>query len=168
MELRAEHLALVKYWLTADLLRSWFFRRFAESNPRHLANDHGTLGLAYYWVSDPGILSSLWIAALYPVIEGYRELKLADPEIDRLLKSTFADDVRLYRNAVFHFQPQSLHEKHMPVLQSFEAKEWIDIVHRRFGIVLAERILGLTTHNGDVDAAQVRISLSQELAQDDA
>ncbi len=168
MALSATRLALAKYWLDADLLRSLFFRKFAETNPTHLSEAHGTLGSAYYWVSDCGILSSQWIAALYPVIEGYQALGLSDPEIDSLLQSKFLDDVRLYRNAVFHFQPQPTHAKHLPVLESYEAKEWIDAVHKGMGRLVAEHVLRLTVPEGELDSQKMTIALAQEMVRDDA
>lgn len=168
MQSQASHLALVKYWLTADLLRTSFFRSFSASNSTHLAEAHGELGLAYYWVSGPGILSSLWIGAVYVVIEGYHELDLIDPELDRLLKSNFVDSVRLYRNAVFHFQSDSFHEKYQPVLESFEAKQWLDDVHKRIGSVLAQRVLGLSSPDGKIEPDKIRIELARRLAKDDS
>jgi hypothetical protein len=47
---------------------------------------------------------SYWYGALYVVIEGWRELKLADTGIDNLLESPNVDLLRKYRNGVFHFQ----------------------------------------------------------------
>ena len=168
MKSGAPHLALVKYWLAADLLRSSFFRSFSASNPAHLAEAHGDVGLAYYWVSDPGILSSLWIGSVYVVIEGYRALDLADSELDELLESDFVDSVRLYRNAVFHFQKDSLHDKYMPVLESFEAKQWLDDVHKKMGNILAQRVLGLSFPNGEIKSAEMQIALAHRLAGDDS
>lgn len=161
------HLALAKYWLTANLFRSLFFRKFAETNPTHLSETHGSLGLAYYWVSDCGILSSQWIAALYPMIEGYQALGPSDTDLDSLLQSKFLDDVRLYRNAVFHFQTHPTHAKHLPVLESYEAKEWIDAVHKGMGRLVAERILHLTVTDGELDSQEMTIALAQEMAKDD-
>lgn len=50
---------------------------------------------------------SLWLAYLWVVIEGYRDAyktghPLADPEVDRLLASPFSDQLRVFRNKIFH------------------------------------------------------------------
>jgi hypothetical protein len=47
---------------------------------------------------------SYWYAALYVVIEGWRDLGLADATIDALLQSPNVDLLKRYRNGVFHFQ----------------------------------------------------------------
>src|SRR5258705_5390896 len=47
---------------------------------------------------------SYWYAGLYVVCEGWQELKLTDPEIDKLLGSPNLDVLRRYRNGVFHYQ----------------------------------------------------------------
>jgi len=47
---------------------------------------------------------SYWYGGLYVVIEGWQELKLREPTIDRLLDSPNVDLLRRYRNGVFHFQ----------------------------------------------------------------
>ena len=168
MESLAPQLALVKYWLTSELLRTSFFRSFSASNTTHLTETHGQLGLAYYWVSDPGILSSLWIGSVYVVIEGYRALDIADPELDKLLESDFVDSVRLYRNAVFHFQNDSFHEKYLPMLESFEAKQWLDDVHKKTGNILAQRVLGISFPNGDIKITDMQVALAQKLTENDS
>lgn len=38
------------------------------------------------------------------VVEGWRELGLSEPTVDRLLASSNVDLLRRYRNGVFHFQ----------------------------------------------------------------
>ncbi len=101
------------------------------------------------------------------VIEGYHGLDLVDPELDGLLESDFVESVRLYRNAVFHFQSDSFHKKYLPVLESFEAKQWLDDVHKRIGRVLAQRVLGLNFPDGEIEPAQMRIELAHRLSRDD-
>jgi hypothetical protein len=49
-------------------------------------------------------LLSYWYASLYVVIEGWRELKLEDQDISRLLASPYVETLRRYRNGAFHFQ----------------------------------------------------------------
>jgi hypothetical protein len=49
-------------------------------------------------------LLSYWYASLYVVIEGWRDLKLEDQDVARLLASPHVETLRRYRNGAFHFQ----------------------------------------------------------------
>lgn len=44
-----------------------------------------------------------WLAGLFVVAEGWRELKTDEPSIDKMLTEHW-DSLRRFRNAVFHFQ----------------------------------------------------------------
>ena len=160
-------LALVKYWICADQLRSSFFDAFRSSNPGHLVDAHGEIGLSFYWVSGPGIFSSLWFASLFVVIEGYRELALSDTNIDRLLKSDHVEALRLYRNATFHFQTSAFHCKMLPLHETHESEQWIDEIHRRIGAFLSRIALGVNCGHDQPDASKMRTALATRLAEDD-
>ncbi|OJT22440.1 hypothetical protein BO221_21910 [Archangium sp. Cb G35] len=82
---------------------------------------------------------SIWYAMLYVVIEGYRELKLVDGQLDSLLASKNVDQLRLYRNALFHFQknyPES--PKVFGVLNNEAFPDWAKRVHRAFDRFFSE------------------------------
>ena len=53
------------------------------------------------------IYNGYWFASLHVVAEGWRDLKLSDREIDPMI-DTHSDSLRLFRNAVFHFQPKDV------------------------------------------------------------
>lgn len=62
-------------------------------------------------VSLPGVIASrawfqLWVAALYVVVEGWRQLVLQDEEADRLLGREPASLHQQFRHSTFHFDPQ--------------------------------------------------------------
>jgi len=67
-----------------------------------------------------------WLAGLFVVAEGWRELCISDAQIDKLLEEHW-DSLRLFRNAIFHFQPDD--RKH---LQFFDVEKfnWADKLHR--------------------------------------
>jgi hypothetical protein len=48
-----------------------------------------------------------WFASLFVIAEGWRDLKLSDPEIDPIIDAHI-DSLRLLRNAVFPFQPKDV------------------------------------------------------------
>jgi hypothetical protein len=47
--------------------------------------------------------TNFWFASLYVVAEGWRELKVPAPEITQIIEKHI-DSLRLFRNAVYHFQ----------------------------------------------------------------
>ncbi|SRR6266581_1116039 len=49
-----------------------------------------------------GSLLSLYLGVLYSVVEAWRKWKFTDATVDTLLQSPFVDDLRRYRNAIFH------------------------------------------------------------------
>jgi hypothetical protein len=66
-----------------------------------------------------------WLASLFVVAEGWRELKLHDPNIDKMLGDHW-DSLRRFRNAVFHFQPEDRKHK-----QFFDVDKlnWAESLH---------------------------------------
>jgi hypothetical protein len=69
---------------------------------------------------------SVWYSLLYVVLEGYRELKLADPEVDALLeKCEYVESLRTFRNATFHYQKDPLSDKAMTFLTAADSEAWI-------------------------------------------
>ncbi len=71
-----------------------------------------TVNLPPVWFADePGLFLSYWYAALYVVIEGWKELGFQDAEIDALLISPNVKHLKRYRNGVCHFQPKCLDDR---------------------------------------------------------
>jgi hypothetical protein len=58
-------------------------------------------------------VASQWLASMWVVIEGWRDLAMKDEIIDLLLAEwpDYCDLLRRYRNGVFHYQPTLLHER---------------------------------------------------------
>lgn len=57
-----------------------------------------------------GAFSEHWFAALHVVIEGWQLLGLPDEDIQSRLESPYLDQLRRFRNAVYHFQPLGLND----------------------------------------------------------
>jgi hypothetical protein len=67
------------------------------------------------------------------VIEGWRELDLADGEIDGLIASENTDLLRRFRNCVFHFQPEYDDGRFLGFLDhADELVEWARSLHNAF------------------------------------
>lgn len=56
------------------------------------------------WADDYGLFMAHWYGALYVVVEGWKEIGLKDPVVDRLLESPNLELLKHFRNGAFHFQ----------------------------------------------------------------
>jgi hypothetical protein len=71
-------------------------------------------------------MMQIWYGLLYVVIEGWKELGLADAEIDNLLRQAdYVTKLRNFRNAVFHYQRQFLPVKQEGLFADRSMVEWI-------------------------------------------
>src|ERR1035438_1862649 len=109
---------LFRYFMAASLMRQEF--------DEHLRNEEEQAALgddpAAFLVSKGGLKMCLWYGMLFVVVEGWREAKLSDPEVDRLLASPNTELLRRFRNGMFHFQKDqwltTKSEEHTSELQS--------------------------------------------------
>lgn len=80
-------------------------------------------------------LMSTWYASLWVVVEGWREIPLSDPSVDKLIASNeqYVDLLRRFRNSAFHYQPRIGDKKVMELLAEGEpAVHWICLLHHEF------------------------------------
>jgi hypothetical protein len=77
-----------------------------------------------------------WFASLFVVAEGWRGLNLTDPRIDNLINQHW-DSLKLFRNAVFHYQRKD--QKHV---QFFDADKfnWGEALHAALRAFLEEHV----------------------------
>lgn len=79
--------------------------------------------------------SSQWFASLHIVIEGWSNLKLEDPTIEKLLYEfeELQSLLRRYRNGVFHFQPNLIDGRFTELVKSsYNWTLWIRLLHDEF------------------------------------
>jgi hypothetical protein len=77
---------------------------------------------------------SYWYAGLYVVIEGWRELRLADATIDVMLQSPKVELLRRYRNGVVHFQKDYNDERFLSFMkEGTDSVSWIRSLNQQFG-----------------------------------
>lgn len=129
-------LALHRYWIHAARLGLHF--KAAAQQVRPAPEVPQGLMTGAILISDANILMTYWFGALQVVIEGYRELRCEDPEIEALLRSPNANLLRRFRNAAFHYQRDAAPDKLIALLDSDEALEWVQALERALG----ESILG--------------------------
>ena len=76
---------------------------------------------------------SVFYSLLYVVVEGYRELNSVDEKVDSLLEAEdFVDALRLFRNAIVHYQKAPIPEKAMKFLETDNSEYWIQELHSAF------------------------------------
>jgi hypothetical protein len=130
-------MALHRYWISANRLREKFEealvcpawnQRFKE------ASEQGPVAAALCVFSDdPGIFMNQWYGALFVVVEGWRELKLKDKEIDGLLKDKKVELLKRYRNGVYHFQAKYFNERLSNFAAEKDSVPWVRQLNSAFG-----------------------------------
>ena len=97
-------------------------KKMQGTNPNHQFKIESYLYMSY------------WYAALYVVIEGWKELGLKDNKINTLLDSPNVDLLRRYRNCVFHFQRNYYDERFLDFMRDgINCVEWIRSLNSEFG-----------------------------------
>ena len=122
-----EAVTLHRYWIWANRLRELLDGALAA---RGMPTDEDLLA---WFADDAGLLMSHWCAALYVLVEGYRELELHDPQIDQLLASAHVDLLRRYRNGVCHFQKDYFDSRFTDFMGPPDTPEWVRNLNREFG-----------------------------------
>ena len=105
-----EVLTLHKYFIWADRMRVHFDQVLQRPGP----SDGKKFSV------EPHMYMCLWYACTYVVIEGWRELGLSDPAVDRLLASPNVGLLKRYRNGVFHFQKDYFDERFIALIRDGE------------------------------------------------
>lgn len=66
-----------------------------------------------------------WFASLFVVVEGWKKLNIKEPKIDKMIDEHW-DSLRIFRNAVFHFQPEDRKHKQFFDVAKFN---WAEELH---------------------------------------
>ncbi|EPF7653732.1 hypothetical protein ACXLRA_004229 [Vibrio vulnificus] len=119
--------SLHKHWLAADAIQQVVAIHIDDSH--ELAGD--LLRFAKYHSMFQRL--SVWYALIYVVVEGYKELQYVDTKIDRLLsRDDLVNNLRLFRNATFHYQKAPVSEKVLKFLTLEEGQAWVHELHVSF------------------------------------
>ena len=84
------------------------------------------------WLIRPFMWLALWLSLLYVVAEGYQELGLSDPAIDKMLASPHLDLLRRFRNGAFHYQRDYFDPRFTDVFSSDAVRDWSVQLHDEF------------------------------------
>ena len=122
----AESVTLHRYYIWANKFRTHLGALVAGADL--------PLDIPPVWFADePGLFLSHWYAALYVVIDGWKELGFQDAEIDALLTSPNVEYLRRYRNGICHFQRQYLDERFQGMMASPDSVQWVGSLNLAFG-----------------------------------
>lgn len=92
---------LFRYFMAASLMSQEFDKHLDGGWKENALKDNDPMA---FLVSKAGLKMCLWYGMLYVVVEGWRDAKLSDSEIDSLLASPNTKFLKLFRNGMFHFQ----------------------------------------------------------------
>lgn len=109
-----------------------------------------TVSLALIPTTRIGITMGIFHGLVYVVIEGWKEIGLSDPEIDKLLASPNVDLLRRFRNGVFHFQGDGLvSDKLAEFCKSPDAFAWVTTLMKAYGRYFAAEMQRVTNAKPD-------------------
>ncbi len=72
-----------------------------------------------------------WLASLFVVVDGWKSLKISEPNIDKMI-DVHLDSLRRFRNAVFHFQLEDRKHTQFFELDKFNWAEELHAALRAF------------------------------------
>jgi len=77
---------------------------------------------------------SYWLGSLWVVVEGWKELKFSDSEIDAMLaqETQFLERLRKFRNGVYHFQSLVFDQRFTDLLENSKCYYWAWSLHYEF------------------------------------
>ena len=132
MDLDFSIVNLYRYFAYSAHMRQLYIESIDEGWLEVITPD--LIGMLSFMNSAPGIYFVYAYSGIYLVIEGWRELGLADDRIDELLESPYVDRLRRFRNATFHFQKQPLSMKHFEFFGTEEEQTevWLNKLYREF------------------------------------
>lgn len=126
-------IALHKHWCIADAVRQ-FISAPIPNGSKQAEQLRLPEGIAQFAEINSRFLRlQLWYALLYVVVEGYKELKQTHLEVDQLLTNEeMVNALRLFRNALFHYQKEPISEKLMKFLETEDSEHWIKQLNHAF------------------------------------
>lgn len=126
----AKQIALHRHWLRADAIKCILFpREKIDKGTEHWPNE-----LREFATAQSGMVRmEVMYALLFVVIEGYEEMGCKFESLDALLaKEEYVDQLRRFRNAIFHFQNHPVNEKLLNFLEAEDSEHWIRALHNEF------------------------------------
>lgn len=121
-----KHLALCRYVDTSRSLK----RAMRVTAPTRPESPSVT---AFGYIADYFNVLATWWSMVYVLVEGYKEVETTHPKIDSLLEQVEkVDALRRFRNGMFHFQSEPIHDKLMTFAEIPGVEKWVDDLQSAF------------------------------------
>lgn len=103
-------------------MREKFEKKLAEQSQEEILTD-----------PDLNNLMCLWYGCLYVVIEGWKDLRFKNHEVNGLLMSGNVDLLRGCRNDTFHFQKKYYPSRYVKFVTETDSAKWVRDLNMYFG-----------------------------------
>lgn len=127
---RADINALHRYFIWSDRMRVHFdqvLQRKLDAQKPFSEKEKHVFDIETF------MYMSLWYGTFYVLVEGWKELGLSDPEIDKLLVSENTSMLRRYRNGVFHYQRNYVDDRFQEIMRDgIDSVTWIRELREAF------------------------------------
>ena len=168
MKIDIHIITLYRYFAYAAQMRTLFRQQMDKEGKEWLKMmGEDKAGLMLFLFSSPGLYLMYSYAGIYLVIEGWKDLGLLDPTIDKLIESPFVDRLRLFRNATFHYQKDPMSWKHLQFFGTEEERteKWLNEIYSEFSRFFTENTLpipdGLKEYLKDKTHAEIAQSVKE-------
>jgi hypothetical protein len=123
-------LSLCNYWLSADVMHSLLH----DMRDEFFAEPEGEKTL---WPEFQTYFN-FWLSALYVVAEGFQELKLRSPTVQKKI-AVHIHELRAFRNGTFHFQKTRAKQLRM-FDEEADRINWAEDLHSSVGRFLKRHV----------------------------
>lgn len=131
-------LTLHRYWIWSNAMRIKFYESLENITP--------TTSAVELYVNETGMYMSYWYSSLYVVIEEYRQTDLTNKDVDALISDqTKIENLRLFRNATFHFQEDYFSEKFAKFISDKNSASWCVQLTEKIGEFIKSELSKITS-----------------------
>lgn len=123
---------LHRYFMTALWMRRRFYG-FVKAHPdfKGLEDDAFPEYFAYM---------SLWYASLWVVIDGWSQMGIESPVVDKITSDKRYAKLKDFRDATMHFRPGYIDKKHQGFIGEKDSVEWVNQAHNAIGQVILDAL----------------------------
>ena len=131
-------LSLHRYFIWANHLRDYFDAAIKMRDGSDVTA----------FANDIGLFMAHWYGALYVVVEGWKELDLHDPNIDKLLQSQNVELLKRFRHGAFHFQKHYFDDRFDNFWKnSQDTVPWVRKLNSEFGYYFLREFQAIKNKN---------------------
>jgi len=120
-------MVLHRHWIWANHMKRSLDDELARESPSRKG-----ITLEEWFVGPGGMHMSLWYGLLFTVLDAMKQKRISLLEIDEDIKTIY-EPLRLYRNAIFHAQPEYWSKKLLKVVMTKDSPAKIRRVHLEVG-----------------------------------